>query len=91
MQKFGVLNKSNIIPIIKSTKARQDFKGLQLTANFGHFSPYCIVENNQVSGVFKKILNIISSSLNLTLVLQEAKPENQNIWAKRQVPVPIYF
>ena len=86
-QKIGELAKTNIIPIIESTKARQDFKGLRLLANYGQFSPYCNVENNQVGGVFKNILKIISNSLNLTLVLQEPKPENQNIWAKRQVSI----
>ena len=44
-------------------------------------------ENGKVQGTFGKAVQIAASLLNLTLVFQEAKLENRNIWSKRYLVV----
>ena len=77
------MSELNIANIQHSTKERHDFNGVPIITNYGHWPPYCIVEESGVHGKLIDALQIATHYLNLTLVLQETKPENVNIWDKK--------
>ena len=85
MQHHGILNQLDLGELLKATKERNDFQGLSLTANYGDsFKPYCWTDKSGiVHGIQRKALEVASRYLNLSLVIQDTKPENKNIWAKK--------
>ena len=71
--------------LLKATKERNDFQGISIRANYGDsFKPYCWKDKvGMVHGTQRKALEIASKYLNLSLFIQDPKPENNNIWAKK--------
>ena len=48
---------------------------------YDDFSPYCYVDSEgSVKGLFKDAMEIVTTQLNLTLVLKSPKNENKNSW-----------
>ena len=72
-------------PILETTAIKKDFQGIPFTINYANsFKPYCWTDiDGQVQGMFEKALKVATSVLNLTLVMQETRLENRNIWSKK--------
>ena len=72
--------------IIHETRARRDFNGIELRANYvDDFHPFCFINtgDNQVKGAFPDTLKVASKVLNFTLKFQTPRAENRNIWSQR--------
>ena len=84
-KKHGILKNLNVPSIIQGTKKRMDFEGTTLIANYGNnVAPYCFVEQDgSISGIFPDALKTAASFMNLTLIFQEPKKKNINIWHKK--------
>ena len=84
---LGPINDVSITSTLESTKNRNNFYGLPIVTNYANIAPFCIVEEHenqdQVHGLFMEALKIATNYLNLTLILQRSKPENENIWDKK--------
>ena len=84
---LGPINELSITSTLESTKNRNNFNGLPIVTNYANIAPFCIVEEHEVQdkvhGLFMEALKIATDYLNLTLILQRTKPENQHIWNKK--------
>ena len=71
--------------MLSSTKINIDFQGLNILASYASFPPYCIIDssNEKIKGVFIESLQIAAQYLNLTLILQQPKPQNKATWFKK--------
>ena len=85
LQEHGLIDQVNVGPILETTAIKKDFQGIPFKINYANrFKPYCWTdEDGKVQGMFEKALKIASSVLNLTLVMQETRIENRNIWSKK--------
>ena len=86
--KFRALNHLDLMEfanIQESVKTKADFEGAPILANFVEsFLPYCYLDNfGDLVGMFPDTLRIAANYLNLTLIFQETKEENTDIWASR--------
>ena len=86
--KFRALNHLDLMDfanIQESVKTKADFEGAPILANFVEsFLPYCYLDNfGDLVGMFPDTLRIAANYLNLTLIFQETKEENTDIWASR--------
>ena len=64
---------------MQRTQARNDFKGIPLTANYYHdYWPFNWVdEKGNVKGLLKEALAVASKQLNLTLIIKDPLEENR--------------
>ena len=86
--KFRALNHLDLMDfanIQESVKNNEDFEGAPIIANFVEsFLPYCYLDNfGDLVGMYPDTLRIAANYLNLTLIFQETKEENTDIWASR--------
>ena len=84
MKDLGRVENINIEDILKVIDEEQNFNGLKITANFANFPPYCSFDKmGNPTGLMYDILKVVANDLNLTVELQETKPENKDIWYKK--------
>ena len=76
-------NLDAIEDIIKKVKKRDNFKGIPFKVNFAERAiPYCYKnKDGKIEGIFNDAIKIVAEHLNLSLVYQESRPENKNIYS----------
>ena len=67
--------------IITNLRQNRNLNGIEITANYGHLPPFCIIDGNHVNGTFYELLKNMESLLNFTLKLQKPSAGNEN-WGK---------
>ena len=85
-QALGIVENIDIKGILKNVRKRNDFQGLPFVVNYPTLAgkPYRYFdEKGNIYGLYIDILRVALKSLNLTLVIKETRPENQNIWFKK--------
>ena len=81
---MGRVENVNIEVVLKVLDEKQNFNGLKITANYAIFPPYCSIdEMGNPTGLMYDILKVVANELNLTVEIQETKPENMDIWYKK--------
>ena len=77
LKSLGHSSHLNLKSVMKETRKNRDLNGIDIKANYGHFPPFCIVnQSNHVNGTFYEVLKTISLMLNFTLKLQSSHHEN---------------
>ena len=81
--KGPIANLDPIEDIIKKVNERDNFIGIPFTVNFAERAiPYCYKnKEGEIEGIFNDAIKIVAEHLNLTLVYQETRPENKNIYS----------
>ena len=81
---MGRVENVNIEVVLKVLDEKQNFNGLKITANYAIFPPYCSIDKmGNPTGLMYDILKVVANELNLTVEIQETKPENMDIWYKK--------
>ena len=90
-KEMNYLNLLDIASIQESVKSKDNFEGAPFLANFvRNFPPYCYLDNvGDLVGMYPDALRIAANYLNLTLIYQQTKPENTDIWASRYERISI--
>ena len=78
-------NLDAIEEIIKMVKKRDKFNGITFTVNFEERAiPYCYkTKDGEIKGIFNDAIKILTEHLNLSLVYQETRHENRNIYSSK--------
>ena len=81
---MGPVDNVKVEDILRVTDEKQNFNGLKITTNYAIFPPYYnIDEMGNPTGLMYDILKVVANELNLTIEIQETKPENMDIWYKK--------
>ena len=68
--------------IMKLTRERKNFNGLNFIANYWEAPPYSYERKGKILGILTDCIRVVANELNLTLVLKPPLPKNEWIWAK---------
>ena len=73
--------------VLLETGSRMDFKGINFYLGYAEYPPYSIVNDTgndrHISGLLVDTIREFGASVNLTVVMKEARPENVNVWGHK--------